>query len=422
MTDTPHLALPVIDPLSQKHLIANDAFAKLDALVMLAVLDRDLAAPPGAPADGDRYLVKTPGSGLFAGHDNEIAHFSAGDWSFYTPRAGWLCFVRDEGLLLLWNGSAWVGAASAIELQNLARLGVGTTADATNPLAAKLNSALFAAKTVAEGGDGNLRYVLSKEASAKTLSFLFQDNYSGCAEIGLAGDDDFHFKVSADGTNWRDGLTIARATGNVAVASTTASTSSATGALTVAGGLGVGGAINAGGDGTFGGTARLSSARVSIAGGALNGIGMTVATALSGVIMNNPSPGQYNAMVFGQNSVQVGNIVAGVSSTAYNTSSDERLKFAFGESGTDWGAVIDAVPIVDFRFRSEPDKVVLGTVAQWIAPVFPQGVSRPGDDSTPWGFDYSQLAPLALWGVKDLRARLAAIEARLDAIEQRLAG
>lgn len=96
---------------------------------------------------------------------------------------------------------------------NLALLGVGTTADATNPLAAKLNNALFAAKTVAEGGDGHLRYKLSKESAGKTLSFLFQDNYSGRAEIGLTGDDCFHFKISPDGVTWSDALVLDGSTG-----------------------------------------------------------------------------------------------------------------------------------------------------------------------------------------------------------------
>jgi hypothetical protein len=215
MTDTPHLTLPVIDALAQKHLIANDAFAMLDALVMLAVLDRDLSAPPGSPAEGDRYLVKATGAGLFAGHDNEIAHFTAGDWSFYPPRAGWICFVADEAVLLAWNGASWTGIASLIELQNLAELGVGTTADPTNPFSAKLSNALWVAKTVAEGGDGSLRTKLSKESAANTLSLLFQDNFSGRAEIGLAGDDDFHFKVSPDGSTWTEAIKIEAATGRV---------------------------------------------------------------------------------------------------------------------------------------------------------------------------------------------------------------
>ena len=94
--------------------------------------------------------------------------------------------------LIAWNGSSWQavsgggggGGGPITELQNLALLRVGISADVTNPFAAKLKNALWAAKSVAEGGDGNLRYKLSKESAAKTLSFLFQDNYSGRAEIG----------------------------------------------------------------------------------------------------------------------------------------------------------------------------------------------------------------------------------------------
>ena len=69
------------------------------------------------------------------------------------------------------------------------------------------------AKTVAEGGDGDLRYKLSKESAAKTLSLLFQDNFSGRAEIGLTGDDDFHFKISPDGSTWTDALVLDKTTG-----------------------------------------------------------------------------------------------------------------------------------------------------------------------------------------------------------------
>lgn len=47
------------------------------------------------------------------------------------------------------------------------------------------------------------------------MSFLFQDNFSGRAEIGLTGDDDFHFKVSPDGTAWHEGISINRNTGAV---------------------------------------------------------------------------------------------------------------------------------------------------------------------------------------------------------------
>jgi hypothetical protein len=225
MTDTPNLGLPCIEgSQAQKHITHNDALRILDSLVQLVVLDRDLTAPPGSPSDGQRWIVKAGATGAWAGHDNVIAAWQDGAWLFSAPQTGWLAYMADEGALVAWSGSAWVDAIAALTslnnmtllgVGNMTLLGVGTNADATNPFSAKLNNTLFTAKTVAEGGDGDLRYKLSKEASANTLSFLFQDGYSGRAEIGLTGDDDFHFKVSADGSTWLDALVIDKSSGRV---------------------------------------------------------------------------------------------------------------------------------------------------------------------------------------------------------------
>jgi hypothetical protein len=219
MTDTANLALPYIEAAqAQKHVTHNEALRLLDTLVQLAVLDRDLNAPPGSPGEGQRWIVKASPSptGAWAGHGNHVAAWQDGGWIFSTPKAGWLAFVVDEGVLLAWSGTAWAAALDVMggitTLQNLALLGIGTTADTTNPLSAKLNNALWTAKTVAEGGDGHLRYKMSKESAAKTLSLLMQDNFSGRAEVGLTGDDNLHVKVSADGSTWRDAVTIDKST------------------------------------------------------------------------------------------------------------------------------------------------------------------------------------------------------------------
>jgi hypothetical protein len=222
MTDTANLALPCIEgSQAQKHVTHNDALRILDTLVQLAVLDRDLTAPPGSPAEGQRWIVKTGATGAWAGHANAIAAWQDGVWQFSTPQLGGVAVVGDEATLVVWSGGAWGEYFSTVAIQNLSMLGVGTTADTTNRVSAKLNNALWTAKTVAEGGDGNLRYKMSKESAAKTLSLLLQDNYSGRAEIGLTGDDDLHLKVSPDGTTWYEGIKIAAATGAVTFPNTT---------------------------------------------------------------------------------------------------------------------------------------------------------------------------------------------------------
>ncbi len=217
MTETLHLALPMIAAAqAQKHITHNEALRSLDALVMLSVLDRNLSAPPGSPAEGARYLVEPTGTGAFAGKDGEIAHFRDGAWGFHVPRPGWVAYVADEEILIVFNGSSWEPLTGGISsLQDVPLLGLATVADSTNPLSAVLNNALFAARTVADGGDGDLRYKLSKATAGDTVSLLFQDNFSGRAEIGLAGDDDLHLKVSSDGSTWRESLVIAAATGRV---------------------------------------------------------------------------------------------------------------------------------------------------------------------------------------------------------------
>ncbi|HET7849891.1 MAG TPA: DUF2793 domain-containing protein [Pseudolabrys sp.] len=117
MTNTTNLALPNIEGAqAQKHVTHNDALRTLDALVQLAVLDRDLSAPPGSPAEGARWIVKPAGSGAWAGHDNAIAAWQDGAWEFYAPQTGWRAFVADEGALVVWNGSAWTAAGGGMTL------------------------------------------------------------------------------------------------------------------------------------------------------------------------------------------------------------------------------------------------------------------------------------------------------------------
>lgn len=222
MTDTARLGLPLVDGAqAQKHVTVNEALVLLDAIVQARVLDRDRTAPPTSSAEGDAHLVASGASGAWAGADGQIAARFDGAWRFLTSRPGWLVWVAAEGRLIVRGETTWldVGADLAVAptaLDDLTHLGVGTAADAVNPFAAKLNTALFTAKTVAEGGSGDLRLVLNKADAAATGSLVFQSGWSGRAEFGLAGSDGFSVKVSADGASWTTALSVAPASGEMA--------------------------------------------------------------------------------------------------------------------------------------------------------------------------------------------------------------
>lgn len=61
-----------------------------------AVLDKDLIAPPASPGVGERYIVAAPASGLWFGHDQELAEWTGSIWVFVDPKEGDTVHVTDE--------------------------------------------------------------------------------------------------------------------------------------------------------------------------------------------------------------------------------------------------------------------------------------------------------------------------------------
>ena len=207
---SPNLALPYIMPAqAQKHVTHNEAVRMLDALVQLAVLDRDLATPPGSPQHGDRYIVAADATGDWSGHDGEIAAWQDGAWSFFAPRAGWVAWLADDARLVAFDGADWV--AAGMDATGAATFGINAVADGTN----RLTIAAPATLLNHEGAGHQLK--INKLAPGDTASLLFQTNFSGRAEMGTAGDDDFRFKVSPDGAQWIEAIAIDRATGAVSL-------------------------------------------------------------------------------------------------------------------------------------------------------------------------------------------------------------
>ncbi|MDH5612228.1 MAG: DUF2793 domain-containing protein [Gammaproteobacteria bacterium] len=76
----------------------------------LSVIDKDLTAPPGSPADRDVYIVAAGATGAWAGLDGDVVVWSAGAaaWATLTPLEGWLAWVVDEGVEYRHDGAAWV--------------------------------------------------------------------------------------------------------------------------------------------------------------------------------------------------------------------------------------------------------------------------------------------------------------------------
>lgn len=90
----------------------NANMDKLDLLTQTAVKDKDLATPPGSPANGDAYIVGASPTGSWTGHAKDVAIWIDSAWIFYTPKEGWITWVNDENLIYAYDGANWLSYSS----------------------------------------------------------------------------------------------------------------------------------------------------------------------------------------------------------------------------------------------------------------------------------------------------------------------
>ena len=207
---SPTLSLPYIQPAqAQKHVTHNEALRILDAVTQLSVISLDLTTPPAQVAEGDRYIVADAATGPWAGQEQNVAVFVDSTWQFFVPVLGWRADISGTGEEVRFDGTDWQPVSNVPNLQNLSGVGIGTTSDATNRLAVSADATLL------NNAGGGHQLKLNKAASGHTNSLLFQTNFSGRAEMGTAGSDDFAVKVSPDGSSFKTALSIERSTAAV---------------------------------------------------------------------------------------------------------------------------------------------------------------------------------------------------------------
>jgi hypothetical protein len=161
------------------------------------------------------------------------------------------------------------------------------------------------------------------------------------------------------------------------------------------------------------------------AGTLTNGASMSHYTTNGCIIENNGGPpvlylnrntGNGYVVQFYQGSANLsGSItVANGNSTAFNTTSDRRLKEDL--RAFDAGSILDAIDVYDFRWKQNEwcdEARGHGVIAQETAKVFPEAVFHD-EQNDRWMTDYSKFVPLLLNEMKALRARLAAMEKARD--------
>lgn len=132
MTTSPDLGIPYIaNQQSQPEVTHNEALNVLQIMAS-GVVDRGVDTPPGAPTEGDAYIVGGSPTGDWAGKANKLAGYFGGSWVFVpglddsgtdipigARHEGLTVWVRDEDLLYVWNGSTWTTTGGVADWTDL---------------------------------------------------------------------------------------------------------------------------------------------------------------------------------------------------------------------------------------------------------------------------------------------------------------
>jgi len=106
---------------------------------------------------------------------------------------------------------------------------------------------------------------------------------------------------------------------------------------------------------------------------------------------------------------QCGYISHNSTTTAYNITSDQRLKENIVDADSA-SALIDSLQVRKFDWKSDGNHQRYGFIAQELVTVAPEAVHQPADPEQMMAVDYSKLVPMLVKEIQSLRARVAQLE------------
>lgn len=149
--------------------------------------------------------------------------------------------------------------------------------------------------------------------------------------------------------------------------------------------------------GTTSGSAKITASNA----------GVTTTTLMA--LTDAGGTGTHTQISFNNTNGQVGTISTSGSATAYNTSSDARLKENIADA-EDAGAKVDAIQVRQFDWKADGSHQDYGMIAQELLTVAPEAVSGDPESDDMMGVDYSKLVPMLVKEIQSLRARVAQLE------------
>jgi hypothetical protein len=345
MSQSTNLALPYLGASqSQKHVTVNEGLRFLDVLVQIAVKSAALSAPPGAPADGQRWIIGPAPTGLWAGRATQIAAWQDGAWVFYAAKDGWLAWNEATLTSLVFSAGAWLSLIGA-----LLAAGVADTAFTLTDDADPTKKAVFELAGITTG---------------TTRTFTLPNTTSELAILAgtqtFTGNKTFTGTLTASGT-----VTVSAAAASIGTATTTATYGMGTGATTT----GVTKTVNLGTGGASGSTTVVNIGPVAAGAGgttvvntptvtfanAVTQVGMPQANLTAQLLgLGGATADSYNRLSINTPAMLFNNAGAGIEATVNKAAPANDAAFAF-KTGFSARALIGLLGSDNFGFKVSPD-------------------------------------------------------------------
>ena len=345
MSQSTNLALPYLGASqSQKHVTVNEGLRFLDVLVQIAVKSAALSAPPGSPADGQRWIIGPAPTGLWAGRATQIAAWQDGAWVIYAPKDGWLAWNEATLNSLVFSAGAWVSLIGA-----LLAAGVADTAFTLTDDVDPTKKAVFELAGITTG---------------TTRTFTLPNTTSELAILAgtqtFTGNKTFSGTLTASGT-----VTVSAAAASIGTATTTATYGMGTGATT----SGVTKTVNLGTGGASGSTTVVNIGPVAAGAGgttvvntptvtfanAVTQVGMPQANLTAQMLgLGGATADSYNRLSINSPAMLFNNAGAGIEATVNKAGPANDAAFAF-KTGFSARALIGLLGSDNFGFKVSPD-------------------------------------------------------------------
>ncbi|MEQ1733535.1 MAG: tail fiber domain-containing protein [Bacteroidia bacterium] len=131
--------------------------------------------------------------------------------------------------------------------------------------------------------------------------------------------------------------------------------------------------------------------------------------------------GAGSMMAFLTNGAITGEITTSGVATAYNTTSDIRLKENIKASTKGLTDVLK-IEVKEYNYKAdETKKTETGFIAQQLVDIYPQAVTKGGEDikTQPWMVDYSKLTPLLIKGMQEQQAQIEALKKEIEMLKKK---